>query len=50
MKNFDSACEISLFAPLEFIPSSRENDIGQVAVARVDDHTCPFYAIYNHSC
>ena len=27
MKNFDPACEISLFNPLEFIPSSRENDI-----------------------
>ena len=28
MKNFDSACEISLLNPSEFIPSSRKNDIG----------------------
>ena len=42
MKTFGCACEISLFNPLEFIKSSRENGIGQVAAARVDDHTGPF--------
>ena len=48
MKNFGSACEISLFNPLEFIPSSRENDIAQVATARVDNHTGPFYGIFQN--
>ena len=49
MKNFGCACEISLFNPLEFILSSRENDIGKVAAARVDDdHTGPFYGIYEY--
>ena len=42
MKNFGSAYEISLLNRLEFIPSSRENDIGQVDAARVNDHTSSF--------
>ena len=37
MKNIGSACEICLFNPLDFIPPSRENDIGHVAAARVED-------------
>ena len=50
MKNFGSTCEISLFNPLEFTLSSRENDIDQVAAARIDDHTGPFYGIFHHFC
>lgn len=45
MKNFDSACEICLIN-LEFIPSNLENDISQVAAARVDDHTDRFLAFF----
>ena len=48
IKNFDSACDISLSNALEFILSSRENDIGQVPAARVDDHTNPFYGIFQN--
>lgn len=43
MKNFGFDCEICLFNP--FIPSSPENDIGQMAAARVGDHTSEFDGI-----
>ena len=35
MKNFGSACEISLLNLLEFIPSSRENDIAKITLGAI---------------
>ena len=47
MKNISLAYEISSFNPLEFISLSQKNDIAQVAAARVDDPTGPFYGIFH---
>ena len=42
MKNFGSACEMSLFNPLEFIPSSRENAITELTF----DVICKSYNVF----
>ena len=42
MKNVGSACEISLFNPLEFIPSSRENVKTELTFGAI----CKSYSVF----